>query len=112
MKIKRFNEKNSTYDIEVGDFVYIEYSNSFFNYGVTENMRQEYINFLKNNVGQVVEINFALSQVKVKYNNVPKILNWFFSINGTIILSLFDIKYHNKDIDVVRIKMDAEKYNL
>lgn len=85
------------------------------------NERENIMNFVNNNIGQI--INIQDTEIRVQYTNVPKeIKNWFrqdtISFNGKEYDKYSKLIHSDKIIAIgktpeeVKIKIDANKYNL
>jgi len=111
--IKEF-ENISNDDIKVGDYVLIN-----INYNSTVVGSKEFMKFINNNIGKVIEIfspNKLYNNITIEYNNVPERIRkiWFIEENGKIIKNVRynRIVEHGKTIEELELKLQANKFNL
>lgn len=110
MKHLRLYEEFTNKDIEIGDYVVIYPPKTKF--GVIASEQQKYEEFLKNNIGVVVNVNNVHNNIKVKYNDVSFFIKRLFYSDDTIMIHPQFVKYVGKTPEEVKIQAEAGKYNI
>jgi len=98
-------------NIHKGDYVIMNHK-SVFTAGISTYARKELDNFLKNNIGIVTNVNNVHNNISVKYHDVPYTISAFFHKSGYEIFKPYDIVEYASTIDELKIKLQANKYNL
>lgn len=108
MKILKFNENNIIDNIEIDDYV-IMYRP--YHPGLSKNQKTIFDNFLENNIGIITNINKVHGYITVKYYNIPYTIRFIFT-KSQYLFKPEAIKYYDKDIEILKTKIAADKYNL
>src|ERR1035437_7539414 len=98
--IKLFEEYNSK--PEVGDYVIIDFKNNF---------NKEFYYFINNTIGLIDYIIPESGIVGVKYENIPKVLEYWFS-DSVGMFNLTSILEYDKNREKLELIISAKKYNL
>ncbi len=106
--------ENVINDLKVGDYVMI---NVDYLFGANKRELKIYKEFLKNNIGQVTYINngFTNSGIEwfeVKFRDIPFQISKFFRDDNTERYKINNIIHHSDTIENLKIKIEADKYNL
>ena len=98
---------------QIGDYVYCQEASG----NNDDNIGHEIDKFLENNIGQIIKKSDEGSwDFIVKYENVSEKLRKECFCHDDIVggrrMDIGEIKFWDKDPEMVRVKMDAIKYNL
>ena len=108
--IKKFEKY---YKLQIGDYVICEWYDGKYN-----DKYKQYNDFLKNNVGQLIEITDKLFPGQtfyiIQYNNIPFELDKFKSSRNksSFTMKSRDIIYYSKDKEELELKLIAKKFNI
>lgn len=111
LKTYEYMENDNEYtinDFKVGDYVLIQDDYLF---GSSNRQLKIYINFLKNNIGQITYVNNNNEWIDVKFTDIPFQISNFFNKNTARYKTYNVIEYSNS-IEELKAKMQAKKYNL
>ncbi len=97
--------------IKKGDYVIMN-GDSVFTAGVSLNQKKKLKIFLKNNMGEVTNVNKVHNNISVKYHDVSFHISNFFQTIGYQIFQPYDIVEYAKTPEELRIKIELNKYNL
>lgn len=96
-------------DFNVGDYVLIQDDYLF---GSSNRQLKIYINFLKNNVGQITYVNNSKEWIEVKFINIlPYQISNFFN-NNTARYKIYNVIEYSNSIEKLKSKIQGKKYNL
>jgi hypothetical protein len=96
------NYENIDSDIKVGDYVLVK---SIFS---TEKLNK----FINNSIGQLTKIQDDYSIIKVRYTKIPFELKQFFDVIDQRYFGIENVVDYDKDIEVLKLKIAAKKYNI
>lgn len=101
---------------KVGDYVIV--SDKFDYYSDYSSDYSEYLNFINNNIGKIIDIRDDIYPYVVNFNNIPKNLKKYFEIfenDDKICYAKFkrdEIIHYSDTISVLEPYIAANKYNL
>jgi hypothetical protein len=98
---------------QIGDYVYCQEASG----NNDDTIGKEIDIFLENNIGQIIKISDDEAwDLIVKYENVPEKLGkecfYHDDIVGGRRMDIGEIMFWDKDPEIVRMKMNVQKYNL
>jgi len=106
--LKTFEDNNFKYNI--GDYVICK----FYNDGENHELNI----FLKNNIGQIIDITkylgLEINKYIIQFDNIPKHLNWYkiAVYDSSIQFTDRDIVYCTKDKSELEMMINSKKFNL
>lgn len=98
-------------NIEIGDFILVDPK---YHVPYSESNLQKYLTeFLINNIGIVIklDINEITEAVYVKFHNYPDVIKRLFN-DGLLYLYSNDIKYYDKTIDGIKMKLELDNFGI
>lgn len=112
MKHLRLYEEFTTNDIQVGDYVLLNYTDNFLVSAYNSEQEKKYKEFLNNTIGVVVNVNKVHNNIKVKYHDISFFIRHMFANDGTTMFNPNFVKYVGKTPEDIKIQVEAEKYNI
>jgi len=98
---------------EIGDYVLMKSDMNEYEYGgVTNRQKEIFTKFITNNFGIVKHMNRKKNNINIKYYDIPYTISRFFFENGSIFFAINAIDEFDSDLENLKIKIGAKKYNL
>lgn len=112
MKILKFNEIKIN-ELEKNDYVIMNDDiHNYFLPGTTPPQRYKFSDFLKNNIGQIINVNKIHNNITVEFHNIPFDLGYIFNYKKTYLFNPESVKYYDKTIEGLKLKIESKKYNI
>ena len=99
-------------ELEVGDYAMLDSTYLSLPSYESKNRQIIYKEFLRDNIGEVMNINRVHDNVKIRFHNIPYTIKDFFDDSGSYLYHPSRIKYFGKTIDDIKLKYEADKFNL
>ena len=99
-------------ELEIGDYIMLDPTDLSLPSYESKNRQSAYEEFIQNNIGEVVNIDKVHDVVKIMFHNIPYTIEDLFDEYGIYFYPLSNIKYIGKTIEDIKLKYEADKFNL